>query len=210
MSGRNPKIDNYVAIGCGRCALGGTPECKVHKWTEELETMRDILRNCNLKEELKWSVPCYTIEGKNIVILAAFKDYCSISFFKGALLKDTAGVLVSPGENSQAVRMFRFTKVEQITAMEPLIRAYLEEAIEIEKAGFKVDFNRKKEARLPEELLKKMEDDPDLKKAFEALTPGRQRGYCLFFKQPKQSTTRLARIEKCISRIKTGKGLHDR
>jgi len=210
MSGSNPKIDNYLAIGCGRCALGGTPECKVHKWTKELETMRDILLNCNLKEELKWSVPCYTSGGKNIAIMAALKDHCFISFFKGSLLKDTAGVLVSPGKNSQAVRMFRFTKVEQITTMESLIRAYVKEAIDVEKAGLKVEFKQKQELELPEELLKKMDEDHSFKKAFEALTPGKQRGYFLHFTQPKQSATRLARIEKCIPKIMKGKGFHDR
>ena len=169
MNRLNPKVDVYLVAGCGRCPLGNTPECKVHNWTEELETLRSIVLDCGLTEELKWGVPCYTFQDKNILIVGAFKDYCSVSFFKGSLLKDVNGVLVSPGENSQAARMFRFTNVGEILEIEPILKAYIHEAIEVEKAGLTVQFKPISEHKIPEELQRKLNDDPAFNSAFNAL-----------------------------------------
>ena len=209
MSKINPGVDSYLAVGCGRCPLGGTAECKVHTWPAELQQLRMILLECGLTEEVKWSVPCYTWENNNVAIMSAFKEYASISFFKGSLLKDPHGILEKPGENSQAARLFKFTDVEKIIELEPVIKDYIHEAIEIEKAGLKVEFKKNPEP-LPEELEKKFEEDPAFQAAFEALTPGRQRGYILYFSQPKQSKTRESRIEKYVEKIFEGKGFHDR
>lgn len=206
----NPKVDAYFVDGCGRCALGGTPECKVHSWQEEMQYLRNILLDCGLTEEVKWSVPCYTFQDANILVMSAFKNYCSISFFKGALLHDAHGILDKPGENSQAARLIRFANVQQIVGAEAILKEYIYEAVEVEKAGLQVDFKAKRELEYPEELQQYLAKDPVLKTAFEALTPGRQRGYVLHFSQPKQSKTRIARVEKCISRILAGKGFHDR
>lgn len=206
----NPKVDNYLKEGCGRCPLVSTPECKVHRWPNELNRLRQLLLDCGLTEELKWSIPCYTHSGKNIVMLAAFKDYFALSFFKGVLLKDPKNLLQAPGENSQSVRMFRFTSINQIEDAPDLIKTYVFEAIEIEKTGLKPARTQSTSFELPDELLQKFEEFPPLKKAFESLSTGRQRGYVLFFAAPKQSTTRSSRIEKCLPQILAGKGLHDR
>lgn len=205
----NPKIDTYLAVGCGRCSLGNTPECKVHNWTEELKTLREIVLKCGLTEELKWSVPCYTFEGNNIAIVSAFKEYCSISFFKGVLLKDTNGILSRQGENSQSGRLVKFTDVRQIIEKASILKEYIAEAIEIEKAGLKVEYKDVSEYEMPEELQNKFDENSSFKAAFNALTPGRQKGYILYFSQPKQSKTRESRIEKCLPRIFVGKGLND-
>lgn len=210
MAGMNPAIDNYLAVGCGRCPLGGTPECKVHNWETELEQLRAILLQTELTEELKWKVPCYTYDGGNILILSAFKEYCSISFFKGVLLKDPAGALVSPGENSQATRLLKFTSLTQVEAQASLIKAYVQEAIEIEKAGLQVEYKKTAEYDMPPEFQEVLDDDPALKMAFDALTPGRQRGYLLYFSSAKQAKTRRARIEKYTPMIMEGIGMHDR
>ena len=192
-----------------RCPLGGTPDCKVHSWQAELKRLREIVLDCGLTEELKWSVPCYTHNGKNVFILSAFVDYCAISFFKGALLKDPQELLVKPGENSQAARYLKFTSLLQINEQETVIRAFIKEAIAIEKAGLKVQFKKEPEP-IPEEFQVFLDGDPHLKQAFESLTPGRKRGYILHFTQPKQSKTRVSRIEKCIPKILAGLGFHDR
>ncbi|MFN0278323.1 MAG: YdeI/OmpD-associated family protein [Pyrinomonadaceae bacterium] len=205
----NSTVDAYLAAGCGRCPLGNTPDCKVHNWREELENLRSFVLDCGLTEEVKWGVPCYTFEGKNILIVAALKDYCAVSFFKGSLLKDLKGLLVSPGENSQAAKMFRFTDVRKILEMEPVVKAYIHEAVEVEKAGLKVPFKPISEHKIPEELQKKLDEDPAFSSAFNALTPGRQRGYIIHFSQPKQSKTREARIEKYMPQIFNGIGMHD-
>ena len=205
----NPKVDQYLLDGCMRCDLGGTPDCKVHDWKNELEVLRKIILDCGLTEELKWGVPCYTFQNKNILIVSAFKDYCAVSFFKGSLLSDNNGILKKPGENSQATRYFKFTGVQEIIEMETILKAYVNEAIEVEKAGLKVDFKKNPEP-IPEELQKRMDEDPVLKNAFEELTPGRQRGYILFFSAPKQSKTRESRINQSIGKILNGEGLHDK
>ena len=205
----NPKVDKYLMDGCGRCPLGGTPDCKVHNWTAELELLRRIVLDCGLTEEVKWGVPCYTFQEKNVLIVSAYKQFCSISFFKGVLLQDGKNILDKHGENSQAVRLVKFTSVEEIKEIEADLKAYIFEAMEVEKAGLKVNFKKNPEP-VPEELEKKFENDPVLKSAFEALTPGRQRGYILYFSAPKQSKTRESRIEKCIGKILNGEGLQDR
>lgn len=205
----NPKVDVYFTAGCGRCALMNTPECKVHNWDRELEKLRMIILDCGLTEELKWGVACYTFEKSNIVLLSAFNDYCAISFFKGALLKDADDILKKPGENTQAGRVIRFTDVREITKLEPVLKTYIYEAVEVEKSGLKVELKKNPEP-VPEELQNKLNDNPALKTAFEALTPGRQRAYILYFSQSKQSATRESRIERCLPQILIGKGLNDR
>lgn len=204
----NNNIDKYLDEGCGRCPLGGTPDCKVHPWVDHLRALRTIVLECGLAEELKWSVPCYTMEGKNILLVSALKDCATVSFFKGSLLKDSRGWLVKPGPHSQATRYLKFTDVKSIAKWEREIKAYIHEAIEVEKAGLEVVFKKNPEP-IPEELEAKFKADPMLKSAFEGLTPGRQRGYILYFSQPKQSKTRVSRIEKCTANILNGIGLHD-
>ena len=206
----NPEVDSYLQEGCGRCSLGGTPECKVHNWQSELKLLRRLVLNCGLTEERKWGVPCYTHNSHNILILAAFKDNCTLSFFKGALLNDEQGILEKPGENSQAGRVLRFTQVDQIIKLEDVLKAYIYEAVEVEKAGLEVKMKKTSEFDMPEELQDKLDEDTEFKTAFEALTPGRQRGYMLHISQAKQSKTRLARIEKSIPKIFDGKGYNER
>ncbi|MCY4628312.1 MAG: DUF1801 domain-containing protein [Acidobacteria bacterium] len=179
-------------------------------WRAEKQRLRAILLDFPLTEELKWRQPCYTFQGANVVILGAFKQTCDLGFFKGSLLDNPHGLLIPPGPHSQASRQLRFTSVQEIEEKEPIIRATLQNAIEVERAGLKVDFREKSELVLADELLAKMEAAPDFKAAFEALTPGRQRGYNLFFSAAKQSKTRAARIEKHAARILEGKGMHDR
>ncbi len=205
----NPKVDIYLSEGCGRCPLVGTPQCKVKKWQEELEQLRKIILDCGLVEELKWSQPCYTFQKTNIVLISALKANCVLGFFKGALLKDSNNILTAPGENSQSARIIPFTNVRKIVEMKPILKTYIFEAIEVEKAGLKVKFKKNPEP-VPAELQKKLDDDPVLKTAFNALTPGRQRGYILYFSAPKQSKTREARIEKYRQQILNGEGLNDK
>ena len=205
----NPKIDSYLEEGCGRCSLGGTPKCKVHRWNAELTLLRKLVLDCGLKEELKWSMPCYSHQSKNILMIAAFKNYSCLSFFKGALLVDSKEILIKPGENSQAMRQFRFTSSKEILQIQEDIKRYVFESIEIEEAGLKIEFNKEPET-FPKELIEKFKQDPILKSAFEKLTPGRQRGYLLHFSQAKQSKTRTARIEKNIPFIMSGIGLNER
>lgn len=178
-------------------------------WRKELEALRAILLESPLSEDFKWRSPCYTFQGGNVATLWGFKQDCALSFFKGVLLKDPKGILVAPGENSRSVRMVRFTGVAEIADKQPVLKDYIREAIAVEKAGLKVEF-RKDDLDRPQELVERLDADPALKAAFEALTPGRQRGYILHFSQPKQSKTRVSRIEKYAPRILAGKGLHDR
>ncbi len=209
MSKMNPKVDPYFADGCGRCPLFATPECKVNHWRAELKHLRALVLETELSEELKWGVPCYTCENNKIVLIHAFKEYCALLFFKGALLKNPKGILIQQTENVQAGRQIRFTNPKEVRDMEATIKAYLQEAIAVEKAGLKVEYKKTEEFTVPEEFQTKLNEFPELKAAFEALTPGRQRGYLLHFAAPKQSKTRESRIEKFIPKILNGEGLHD-
>jgi uncharacterized protein YdeI (YjbR/CyaY-like superfamily) len=191
----NPKADFYFSNS--------------QRWQSELKQLRSIALDCQLNEELKWGSPCYTFQGKNIVLIHEFKEYCAFLFFKGALLNDTDGILVQQSKNVQAARQIRFTNVEEITSIPDILKAHIYEAIEVEKAGLEVKFKKTEEFILVEEFQKKLDESPDLKKAFEALTPGRQRAYMLHFSSPKQSKTRESRVEKCIPQILAGKGLND-
>lgn len=179
------------------------------RWQAELRTLREILADCGLTEEFKWSSPVYTVDGGNVAILWGFKDNATLGFFKGVLLKDPEGVLAAPGENSRSSRVFKFSGLDHIRSIEATIRAYVHEAVELEKVGARVEFP-KDDIDYPEELIAKLEEDPDLQAAFEALTPGRKRGYALYFSQPKQSATRVGRIEKMREKIIAGKGLQER
>ena len=179
------------------------------KWREEFTQLRKIVLACGLDEELKWGKPCYTFEEDNVVLIHGFKEYCAILFIKGALLKDAKGILIQQTENVQAARQARFTNVREIVKMKTILKAYIEEAIKVEKAGLQVTYKKTSEFEMPEEFRKKLREMPALKTAFEALTPGRQRGYLLYFSGAKQSQTREARIEKCVDQILDGKGLND-
>lgn len=182
---------------------------KPRKWHDEIEKLRTIILDCELTEELKWGVPCYTFEKNNIVLIHTFKEYCAILFFKGALLKDPNGILIQQTENTQSARQVRFTSVHQIVEMETVLKDYINEAIEVDKSGAKVDFKKNAVIAIPEELQKKLDERPEFKTAFEALTPGRQKAYNLYFSEPKQSKTRETRIEKYIPQILNAKGLKD-
>jgi len=178
------------------------------KWREEFEALRAIILDFPLTEELKWYQAAYTLQGKNVVLIHGFKEYCALMFFKGALLKDSKGILATPGQH-QATRQIRFTNLQEIVKMKPVIRAYIQEAIEAEKAGLKVKLKKTADFKIPEEFQKKLDEIPALKTAFYALTPGRQRNYLFHFSQPKQSKTREARVEKCTPLILNGRGLMD-
>jgi uncharacterized protein YdeI (YjbR/CyaY-like superfamily) len=191
----NPKVDGYLR--------------KAKKWREEFEKLRMICLECGLTEELKWGHPCYAFQKSNIVLIHGFKEYCALLFFKGALLKDLKGILIQQTENVQAARQIRFTNVQEIVELEPTLKAYINDAIEVEKAGLEVSYKKTSEFKIPEEFQKRLDEIPALKTAFDALTPGRQRGYLFYFSQPKQSKTRESRVEKCMQQILNGKGLND-
>jgi uncharacterized protein YdeI (YjbR/CyaY-like superfamily) len=195
MNGMNPKVDVFLR--------------KAQQWQEEFEKLRMIVLDCGLTEELKWGKPCYSFQNSNIVLIHGFKEYCALLFVKGALLKDANGILITQTENTQAARQIRFTNVREIVEMAPILKAYVQEAIEVEKAGLKVDFKKTTEYKIPEEFQNKLNEIPALKTAFEALTPGRQRAYLLYFSAPKQSKTRESRVEKYMPQILNGKGLND-
>jgi len=203
-------VGQYLLDGCGRCDKGGTPECKVHSWNKELELLRELVLSCGLTETLKWSMPCYTFNDKNVVLISAFKHYCSISFFNGSLLTDANGVLVKQGENTQSASLLKFTSLEEIQAIESIIKDYIAEAIDHVKSGIKVAPREKKEQKLPAELEAVFDQNPAFKEAFFNLTPGRQRAYNFHFSQAKQSKTRQARIEKYMPKILAGIGFNDR
>lgn len=191
----NAKVDDYILN-----AKKGQPEIK---------QLRELLLDCGLTEEFKWRTPCYSFKGKNVVLIGCFKEYCALSFFKGTLLQDSNGMLSKPGENSQAIRFFKFRNLEEIQEQKSTIKAYVYEAIEIEKAGLKVNFKSNTELELVEELQIALDKNSSLKTAFEALTPGRQRAYNIYFSGSKQSKTRETRIEKYTDRILAGKGFND-
>jgi uncharacterized protein YdeI (YjbR/CyaY-like superfamily) len=208
MASKIISIDQYLTEGCGRCKYFQTAQCKVHRWSEELLILRSIVLHAGLSEELKWSMPCYTIDGKNILIIAAFKDYCSLSFFKGALIKDTKQLFAIPSENTNSARQFKFTNSKQIIKYEKVILQYIKEAILIEQSGEKI-LKPKSQKEIITELKQEFEDNPELESAFYKLTPGRQRGYLIYFSDAKQTATRTSRIQKYITKILDGKGFHD-
>jgi uncharacterized protein YdeI (YjbR/CyaY-like superfamily) len=191
----NPKVDWYFA--------------KNKSWLKEIETLRDLALSSGLSEELKWGCPCYTLDGNNVVLIHVFKDYCAYLFFKGALLNDKKGILVQQTENVQAARQIRFTNVKEIVKMRTTLKAYIKDAIDVEKKGLKVEYKKTKEFKMPEEFEHALEKNAGLKKAFYTLTPGRQRGYLLYFGSAKQAATREARIAKYTKQILNGKGLDD-
>jgi uncharacterized protein YdeI (YjbR/CyaY-like superfamily) len=195
MNQTNPKVDFFFD--------------KPEKWQEEYKALRNIMLQCDLTEELKWGVPCYSYNKKNVVLIHGFKEYCAILFVKGALLKDPDGILIQQTENVQAARQVRFTGVEEIHTLEQILKTYIEEAIKNEKSGLKVVLKKAADYAIADEFQARLEDDPELNEAFYALTPGRQRAYLLFFSAPKQSQTRVARIEKSVPQIMAGKGLND-
>ena len=195
MNNKNPKVDQFLIAA--------------QRWQTEIEYLRTILLDCQLTEELKWGQPCYTFQKKNVALIYGFKAYFGLGFIKGSLMNDVHGILVKQGENSQAVRLIKFTNKQEIEEKEEIIKAYIKQAIEIEKSGLKVDFNEKKALVFPEELQMRLDEDPEFKTAFEALTPGRQRGYNLYFSAPKSSKSRNSRIEKYVERILNGNGIHD-
>ena len=191
----NPKVDWFFS--------------KDTKWQKEYEKLRMIILDCGLIEELKWGCPCYTFENTNIVLIHGFKEYCALLFFKGALLNDPNDILIQQTKNVQSARQIRFTNIKEIVKMEKILKAYVYEAIEVERAGLKVKLKKTSEYKIPEEFQKKLNKNSALKTAFDALTPGRQRAYKLYFSAPKQSKTRESRVEKCMPQILNGKGLND-
>lgn len=195
MSIMNPEVDAFL----GNAA----------RWREAMAALRAILLDCQLTEEVKWGKPCYTDQGSNVAIIQGFKDYCALMFFKGALLRDAHGILVKPGERTQAGRQIRFTGVREVVEMEPVLKAYVQEAIEVERAGLTVSLRATEDYPVPDEFQARLDQMPALKTAFEALTPGRQRAYLLYFSAAKQSVTRASRIDKSVPRILDGKGLDD-
>lgn len=191
----NPKVDAFLN--------------RAKKWQEEMKELRQIALDCGLTEELKWGVPCYTLQKSNIVLIHGFKEYCALLFFKGALLKDAKGILFQQTTNVQASRQIRFTSVREIVKLKSILKAYIREAMEVEKAGLKLNFKQTAQFAMADEFKNKLNEVPALKTAFDALTPGRQRAYLLYFSQPKQSKTRTSRVEKSIQPILKGKGLND-
>lgn len=195
MTKMNPSVDGYIR--------------KSKQWQEELQKLRTIILDCGLTEEVKWRVPCYTFEGRNVLFIGRFKESCVLSFIKGVLLKAPKRILIQQTENSQSVRIIRFTSVKQIVELEPVLKTFIKEAIELEKAGVKVKLKTVSEFKVPEEFQAQLKKLPALKKAFSALTPGRQRAYLLHFSGAKQSQTRAARVQKHLPRILKGKGIDD-
>jgi uncharacterized protein YdeI (YjbR/CyaY-like superfamily) len=191
----NPQVDEYLD--------------RLQKWPEELEALRSIVLECMLTETIKWGVPCYTFQDSNILLLGSFKEFCSISFFKGILLSDPHGILTSPGENSQSVKMVKFTNIQEIVKLKPILKEYIYEAVEVENMGLKVETKKLSDLVFAEELIQVLSDDEVFKTAFDALTPGRQRAYNLFFTAAKQPATRFSRIEKYRQQIIDGKGIND-
>jgi len=196
MNKKHPEVDEFLS--------------NAKQWKEEYKQLRAICLDCDLTEDFKWMHPCYTFEGNNIVLIHGFKEYCALLFHKGVLLKDPEDILIQQTENTQSARQMRFTNVQEVVELERVIKAYIREAVEAEKSGLEVEFKKTKEYDVPEEFQQKLDEMPDLKEAFEALTPGRQRGYLLHFSGAKQSKTRTRRVERCIPQILGGKGLNDR
>jgi len=191
----NPKVDDFLA--------------REKSWREEFILLRRIILDCELSEDLKWGQPCYSLDGKNVVLMHGFKEYCALLFMKGSLMKDPNGILIQQTENVQAARQVRFTSAQEIGKLAKTLKAYVQEAIRIERAGLKVELKKTSDYVMPQELKSALDLHPALKTAFEALTPGRQRGYIYYFSQPKQASTREARVEKLMPKILEGLGLDD-
>lgn len=204
----NPKVDKYLEDGCGRCSDYQTPNCKVHTWHNELVELRRIANESGLEEDLKWSQPCYTWQNKNIVLVTAFREYAAMAFFQGSLLKDPKKILVAPGENSNYVKQARYTKVEDIIKQEDDLKSFIIEAVTLSEKKNVVE-KIKQELDYPAELIEIFQNDPALEEAFHSLTPGRQRGYLIYFTQPKQSKTKTSRILQYRPQILKGEGMHD-
>ena len=205
----NTSVDSYLQDGCGRCDLYQTPECKVHRWAETLEALRELLLESELVEEMKWGSPCYTLNGKNVVMLASRKESCILSFFKGAALVDEDDLLVRPGPNSRFARLLSFTSADDVMERRPQAARLIQQAIEVERAGKKVEPEGEPEP-VPVELERRLAADPELETAFDALTPGRQRSHILYVSGAKQSKTRERRVERCAPKILAGKGFNER
>lgn len=195
MNRMNPEVDAFLR--------------EAQKWQKEFEKLRSIVLDCGLNEEFKWGHPCYTFQNSNVVLIHGFKEYCALLFFKGALLSDSSGILIQQTENVQAGRQIRFTSLSEINELVPSLKSYIYEAVEVEKAGLKVELKKTEEYAIPEEFQKILDEMPEVKTAFEHLTPGRRRAYLLYFSSPKQSKTRQSRVEKCIPKILSGMGLDD-
>lgn len=202
-------VDSFLADGCGRCDNYKTPDCKVHQWTGPLNALRALLQETELAETMKWGSPCYTVDGKNVLMLTAFKDRCGLSFFRGSLLDDDEGLLVAPGPSSQASRELRFFSTEEVEQRREVAHRFIEQAIALTRAGERVKFKKSPEP-VPDELRERLGADPELAAAFEALTPGRQRSYILHVGGAKQSATRARRADKCAPKILSGKGFNER
>ncbi|MCH8529478.1 MAG: YdeI/OmpD-associated family protein [Saccharospirillum sp.] len=205
----NPAVDEYLAEGCGRCDKVGTPECKVNTWREGLVELRKVVLETHLVEDRKWGSPCYTFKDQNVVMIGTFKTNFVLSFMKGALLEDKEKLLVAPGENTQSGRVIRFTDAKRVVELAPVLKAYILEAIELHKAGVRVKLKKHDDYEVPFELRQAMDQDEDLKEAFNTLTPGRQRSYFLHIGGAKQAKTRAARVEKCRDKIFDGKGFNE-
>ena len=202
-------VDDFLQDGCGRCAKGGTPDCKVHLWTQELMFLRNLCLESGLTETIKWGMPVYTHKDKNAIILGAFKEFSTIGFFKGSLLNDPQHILQVSGENTQDSRLIKFTSLQEVTKLEDWIRIFIQDAIAIEVQGLKPPKMEKKDLVLPEELRAFLDENPEVSSAFYALTPGRQRSWVIFISGAKQSTTRESRVLKAVPKILEGKGMHD-
>ena len=205
----SPLVDLFFIDGCGRCKLYKTAACKVHTWKLELQALRQIALNSGLTEELKWKQPCYTINGKNIIIVSAFKESCIINFMKGTLLKDPRAILEMPGENSNSSRFIRFKNIDRIIELENTISEYIKEAIEIEQSGLKIISKKVEDYQMPEELNQEFKSDIAFKNAFYSLTPGRQKAYLIYYSSAKQSATKISRIQKTKEAIFNGKGMNE-
>jgi uncharacterized protein YdeI (YjbR/CyaY-like superfamily) len=203
-------VEAYLTEGCGRCSHYATPQCKVHLWTKELIEFRRIVLSCGLTEEIKWSMPCYTHKGKNILIISAFKNYASINFFKGALIQDPQGILAKAGENSQSARLLKMTNYTEIIRQEDHIRAYIFDAILVEEAGLKVETKPISDQNIPESLQNLIDNNPEVATAYAALTPGRKRSHIIYISGAKQTATQERRAIQCIEKILKGQGWLER
>lgn len=205
----NSNVDSYLRDGCGRCEHFQTPSCKVHLWTRALEALRELALSTGLDEEMKWGCPCYTLGGKNVLMIAAFRDSCVLSFFKGGALVDDDGALESAGPNSRVARWMKFRSHDEVLARRAVALRFIEQAIALERAGVKVE-KRAEPEPIPSELAQRFDVDPDLRRAFDALTPGRKRSHLIHITGAKQSETRARRVEKCAADILAGRGFNER